>query len=219
MELPSVSVMYALFLRREDWMHAMRWLRTISILGILTLTLSGCGESGVPASTTLPAANSSTTTMITTTTPPPTTTTEGMAVQVVQVVFASADQSDCSNVAAFDRSVDSSADPIEAAFDELVGGPIADEIATGAGSMFSAETAGMVRAVSLNQGLLIVDFEDLRPVMPNASTSCGSFSLLAQLNGTAFQFAEVERVTYQIDGSCETFFNWLQGDCREYPRS
>ncbi len=76
----------------------------------------------------------------------------------------------------------------------------------------------MVRSVTLESGLLTVDFEDLRPVIPNASTSCGHLSLIAQLNGTAFQFAQVDRVTYQIDGSCDAFFNWLQTECQEYGR-
>ncbi len=136
----------------------------------------------------------------------------------VRVVFASSDASDCSNTETFDLTIDEAAEPMEAAFELLLAGPTAAEQATGAGSFFSDETRGMVRSVTLESGLLTVDFEDLRPVIPNASTSCGHLSLIAQLNGTAFQFAQVDRVTYQIDGSCDAFFNWLQTECQEYGR-
>ena len=76
----------------------------------------------------------------------------------------------------------------------------------------------MLRSVELSDGLLTVGFGDLPPVMNNASTSCGSSSQIAQLNGTAFQFQEVDRVSYQIEGSCDAFFGWLQRDCQEYLR-
>ena len=71
----------------------------------------------------------------------------------------------------------------------------------------------------LTDGLLTFDFRDLRPSIPNASTSCGSEALLAQLNGTAFQFAEVERTRYLLDGSCQDFANWLQRTCFDTDRS
>ena len=135
----------------------------------------------------------------------------------VQVVFASSDLSECANTETFDRTIYETSEPIESAFQLLVAGPAPEEQA-GSGSFFSARTEGMVDSVTVVGGLLTVDFEDLRPVIPNASTSCGHFSLIAQLNGTAFQFEEVDRVTYQIEGSCDTFFNWLQTDCQEYAR-
>lgn len=134
------------------------------------------------------------------------------------MVFAAEDQSDCSNVTAFNRLVDEAAEPIGTAFALLVAGPTAEEEAEGAVSFFSNETAGMLRSVELSDGLLTVGFGDLPPVMNNASTSCGSSSLIAQLNGTAFQFQEVDRVSYQIEGSCDAFFGWLQRDCQEYLR-
>jgi hypothetical protein len=67
--------------------------------------------------------------------------------------------------------------------------------------------------------LLVVNFRDVRSLLSNASTSCGSQSLLAQLNTTAFQFEEVVRVRYEIDGSCDIFSEWLQSECMEYTRA
>ncbi len=73
--------------------------------------------------------------------------------------------------------------------------------------------------MTLEDGLLEVDFEDFRAEIANASTSCGSASLIASLNATAFQFSEVERVRYSIFGSCNTFYNWLQGECQDQTRT
>jgi spore germination protein GerM len=196
-------------------------------LSILALIVAACGEAEVAASTTTSVADtSSTTTLVATTTTVDsssttqgsTSTTEDPTGQIVQVVFGSEDYSDCSNTVTFDRTIAETAEQVETAFQLLVAGPTSDEEAEGASSFFSAETEGMIRTVQIVDGLLTVGFDDLRPVIPNASTSCGSFSLIAQLNGTAFRFEEVKRVTYQIDGSCDTFFGWLQRDCQEYSR-
>lgn len=201
-------------------------MRRLAGVAVLALVLAACGDgegvastaSMVSTSSTSSAAAPSTTTPEASTTLQPTTTTDAMTGRTVQVVFASSDQSDCSNTDSFARTIDDAAEPIESTFHLLVAGPTPEEQATGAGSFFSGDTEGMVRSVTVEDGLLTVDFEDLRPEIPNASTSCGHFSLIAQLNGTAFQFEEVDRVTYQIEGNCDTFFNWLQTDCQEYAR-
>ncbi|GIU91627.1 MAG: hypothetical protein KatS3mg011_0533 [Acidimicrobiia bacterium] len=63
-------------------------------------------------------------------------------------------------------------------------------------------------------GTAVVDFSAVLPeVIPNASTSAGSASLLGSLNATVFQFPEVERVIYSLDGDCEAFWGWLQSAC------
>ena len=193
--------------------------RRLVCLAVLVVVLAACGEADSGAATTSSAIETSPpTSTATTTTTESTSTTGSVAGQIVQVVFAAEDQSDCSNVVAFDRSIDETAEPIETAFHLLAAGPTTDEQAEGAGSFFSGETEGMVLSVQLDRGVLEVDFDDLRPLLNNASTSCGSFSLIAQLNGTAFQFEVLERVSYQIEGSCDTFFTWLQRDCQEYTR-
>jgi hypothetical protein len=47
-------------------------------------------------------------------------------------------------------------------------------------------------------------------VIPNASSSCGSAILLAQLDATATQFPTVDRAVYSIDGDTRAFYEWLQ---------
>ena len=146
-----------------------------------------------------------------------TTTTPSSDVETVEVAFT-VNGGECDDVVAYERQIDASADPIVAAFESLVAGPTIDEEASGAGSFFSAKTTGMVASAIVNDGVLVVDFDDLRSVIPNASTSCGSMALLAQLSTTAFQFDDVERIRYEIDGSCDTFAEWLQRECMEYTR-
>lgn len=185
----------------------------MAALGLLT---NACGATSEPSTTTStianpPASTSPSTQATTTSTALPDAVT-------VHLAFSAGDGSDCSEVVAVPRFVAANADPMKAAFDLLVAGPTADEIAGGASSLFSEATAGSVRSASLDSGLLTVDFEDVRGDLNNASTTCGSEALLAQLNGTAFQFIEVERVTYTIDGSCEAFSNWLQRDCGVFAR-
>lgn len=199
-------------------------------IGLVVVSLAACGDDDgdAAATTTTTSAATTTTTAATTTTVATTTsttsttttiaTTTAPAGVMVDVHFSTGDGSDCSMVAAFRRDV-GGADPIQAAFEELVGGPTAAEVEAGAGSAFSPDTADVVQAVSLDDGLLVIDFADLRPLIPNSSTSCGSEALLAQLNGTAFQFATVDRVRYRIAGSCDDFANWLQRDCFDADRT
>jgi Sporulation and spore germination len=92
----------------------------------------------------------------------------------------------------------------------LLAGPTAAERARGYGGWFSARTAGRVRSVRLSGGIAYVDFRDFRRIIPNASSSCGSTLLLAQLNRTATQFPTVRAAVYSFDGSRRAFYEWLQ---------
>ena len=179
-------------------------------LAALALLTPGCDASSDPTTAASSAADPPATTS---TTAQETTTTQTSAPVAVQVAFSSGDGSDCSEATFVPRSIASDADPVAAAFGLLVAGPTTDERAGGASSAFSDATAGSVRSATVDGDVLTVDFKDLRVEMHNASTTCGSEALLAQLNGTAFQFTGVERVSYTIEGSCEAFFNWLQRDC------
>ena len=102
---------------------------------------------------------------------------------------------------------------------ELLAGPTAADQADGPlYTWFSGETAGMLRRVELADGVVGVEFGDFRPIIPGASSSAGSASLLRQLEATVFQFPEVRRVEFRIDGSCEAFMAWLQIGCIPIPR-
>jgi hypothetical protein len=105
--------------------------------------------------------------------------------------------------------------PLRVALEWLVRGPTAEERAAGVQSWFSVETASVLRSVAVDSaGHAVVDFSDLRPLIPNASTSFGSTMLLQELNGTVFQFPQIRSVEYRMEGSCDLFWNWLQYGCR-----
>ncbi|HEX7165545.1 MAG TPA: Gmad2 immunoglobulin-like domain-containing protein [Acidimicrobiales bacterium] len=106
------------------------------------------------------------------------------------------------------------ADVLRAALEVLLAGPTAEERAAKLDSWFSDATRDMLRSVAITDGNVIVDFDDFRPVIPNASASAGSDLLLSQLDATVFQFRSVASVEYRIEGSCADFPEWLQyGGC------
>ena len=204
-----------------------QWAPGVALLTALALVALACGSSTSADSEGLPVAD------------PETATTDDTAVldlcapgepdceelaptpqqsQAVAVFFSSGDGSDCGSVESFNRAVPASADAVLASLEALLAGPTAEEIALGASSMFSQVTAGQLNAIDHENGLLIVDFADLTG-LNNASTSCGSEALLAQLNATVFQFGEIEAVRYQLDGSCDDFGFWLQRECAHFTRS
>ena len=133
--------------------------------------------------------------------------------EMVAKVYFSCDAEDGALFPVY-RVVPKSPRVLRAALDVLLGGPTSEEREAGTGSWFSEQTEGMVRSVIVDDGHAVVDFDDLRPVIPNASTSAGSARLLTQLDATVFQFRTVRTVEYRIKGSCEDFNEWLQhGGC------
>lgn len=103
---------------------------------------------------------------------------------------------------------------LQASLMGLVPGPTDAEAAAGYTSFFSEQTANSLNGVELDaNGLAIVDFGDIRPFMGGASTSTGMEGFLSQLNATVFQVEEVGAVEYRIHGSCQAFWEWLQGSC------
>lgn len=130
----------------------------------------------------------------------------------VEVFFTNELRGDpCGDVFPIIRSVDAD-DPVRGALEALLEGPTAAEEAEGYGGWFSPDTARMLRGVEVTDGTAWVDLADLRPVIPNASTSCGSGALLAMLDGTVLQFPDVDAAVYTIDGDAEAFYHWLQRD-------
>jgi hypothetical protein len=136
------------------------------------------------------------------------------ATRTVQVFHNTGEGTDCAQITGYPRDATGLVAPISLTLDQLVAGPTAEERALGASSFFSLATADSIRSIDLRQdGLLIVDFADIRTAINNASTSCGSVALLASLNATVFQFPAVNRVQYQFNGSCDDFFEFLQSSC------
>jgi putative hemolysin len=135
---------------------------------------------------------------------------QATATATVELYFSNETLGDpCGEVFPVPREVPADTLAVEAV-EALLAGPTPDEEAQGYGGWFSADTEGLLRSVGVTDGTVRVDFADLRPVIPNASTSCGSAALLAQLDRTLLQFPDIDATLYSIDGSPEVFYEWLQ---------
>ncbi|MDH4078109.1 MAG: DUF333 domain-containing protein [Acidimicrobiia bacterium] len=117
---------------------------------------------------------------------------------------------DCDRVVAVPRAATVEG-PEADALAQLLAGPTAEEKAQGLGSWFSPATAGMLRSVVIEDRVARVDFDPaLATTIPNASASCGSSLLLAQLDATIGQFGSFDRVVYSLGGDVDAFYGWLQ---------
>lgn len=167
------------------------------VLTLLLVLAAGCMPAGEPEPSPSPSVE-------------PSPTPEG---RTVQVFWHSGDEQDCGEMVARERIVEEA--NVRAALEELLAGPTDEEIAEGLGGWFSAETEGMLILAETDGDLVRADFDDLRDVIPNASSSCGSEMLLAQLDSTALQSGASE-TRYSIEGDPQTFYEWLQMDVPEF---
>lgn len=108
---------------------------------------------------------------------------------------------------------------LRASLGRLLAGPPPGVHSDTVQTWFSASTAHALRSATVDSaGHAIVDFHDLRPVIPNASSSAGSTILLQELNAAVFRVPAVRSVEYRIDGSCDAFWEWLQYGCQVVTR-
>lgn len=215
-------------MRRDSGRRGGPWLRFTVALVIPVLVVSACGNddgSGGadegPTSTTTQAGSTTGSAITSSTTVTTLSTTSAPTSQTVLVYFGIGDPDVCEAVAPHQRVVPTTGDPVRAAFDGLVGGPTPTDVVAGAFSFFSGDTQAAVRSAAVENGLLVIDMADLRATLTpaGANTSCGSAALLGELNATAFQFAAVDRVRYEMEGSCDAFGEWLQRECIEITRA
>jgi hypothetical protein len=114
----------------------------------------------------------------------------------------------CGEVFPVRREVDAE-DPVTGALEALLAGPTEDERADGYSGWFSDATADALLDVEVVDGTAHVTFTDLRELIPNASTSCGSAGLLAQLDRTLLALDGVEDTRYALADQ-RAFYEWLQ---------
>lgn len=144
---------------------------------------------------------------------------EPFARETDAVVYFGNDQlnpnAECATVYPVSRDIAGHPDPRFAVLSELLRGPAEQEREEGYSSFFSAETADALRSLSVQNGTAYVNLADLRQVIPNASSSCGSAALMAQIETTLMQFPGVDRVIVAFDGSTQDFYDWIQVGCSE----
>lgn len=134
---------------------------------------------------------------------------ESASDHTVSIYAPRAAGSDCARVYPLTRHVEAPR-LLRGALQALLAGPTRGERARGYGGWFSSKTAGHLRSVRIVRGVAYIDFRSFARDIPNASSSCGSTLLLAQLDRTAKQFATVKRTVYSFDGSSGAFYEWLQ---------
>lgn len=152
---------------------------------ILTLLLSACGSS--PPSHNIPAD----------------------AFQTINVYF-NKDANDCSSVTPLERAVPKIKDIETVALKNLFRGPSEDEKNVGHSSFFSQDTADILIDFHGKEDTAYVNLTDIRAIIPNASSSCGSAELLAEMDATIKQFGTYSNTLYAINGSSQDFYEWLQ---------
>jgi hypothetical protein len=128
--------------------------------------------------------------------------------ETVKIFLARPGAGECDDVVAVDREV-GGRPTLATGMEQLLAGPTEQEKAEGLGGWFSESTKDLLISAEREGDVARVDFKDLREVIPNASSSCGSAGLLAQLDSTAKQFGATQTL-YSINGDTDTFYNWLQ---------
>ncbi len=122
---------------------------------------------------------------------------------------------DCSKVYSLNRIIPKTVEVAKAALKELFKGPTEEEKSQGYTSWFSKETQDILESVKVKNGTAYVDLKDLRQMIPNASTSCGSAEFFAEVETTLQQFPTIAKVIFAIDGKPATFYEWMQIGCYE----
>lgn len=128
-----------------------------------------------------------------------------------------ADNPDCSLTYGVERSItyNSPDEYLVKSLQELFKGPTAAEVDQGFTSFFSADTADILTDLKIQNGTVYLNLKDIRPLIPNASTSCGSQALLSQIEETIKHTREFDRVIITIDQDAQAFYDWLQLGCQE----
>jgi hypothetical protein len=185
--------------------------RRRTVVAVAVLAAAGCGDATDDRAS--PAPTTPTTIAAPTTASPVDTTTPAGPQDYQLFLLAPGDS--CDEVVPVERTSTVEGAPAEA-MAQLLAGPTSAEDDAGLRSWFSTATDGMLASVVVEDGVATISFDPaLRTTIPNASSSCGSAGLLAQLDATATQFAGVDRAVYSFDGDVRAFYAWLQ---REPPR-
>jgi hypothetical protein len=137
----------------------------------------------------------------------------------VEVYFTNDTLGDpCTDVFPVTRQVDRD-DILTGTLNALLAGPTPTEIDDGYDGWFGPTTADALLDAHLDdQGTVHVTFTDLRQLIPNASTSCGSTALLAMLDTTLLALDDITTTRYALADQT-AFYAWLQLDDPDAPPS
>lgn len=136
--------------------------------------------------------------------------------QVVQVYFINTEGAP-GELYPVSRTAPTQVDPVEAALQELLGGPTQAEYLQGYRSRFSEQTAGMLRGITRSDSgdTLTIDFADFRHLLGEHNVPATSFApggIMADITWTVFkQFPDVQALRFAFHGDEGAFWSWLAG--------
>jgi len=104
---------------------------------------------------------------------------------------------------------------LRTAMRSILDGPSDAEMEAGMVAVVPASSSGLLGDITvIADGLATIDFDPALADIGNLSTSAASNGLLGALRETALQFEEVTALELQLGGSCDAFYEHLQGTCR-----
>lgn len=122
---------------------------------------------------------------------------------------------DCRLAYSVQRPVSGTAPYEEQALRALFAGPTDSEREAGYQSFFNTTTAKILRNVRVVENVALVNLKDLRTLIPNANSSCGSAQFLAEIEKTLKEFPHIYQVYMAIDEDPNRIYEWLQLGCSE----
>ncbi len=123
------------------------------------------------------------------------------------------DPMDCKAVFPVERRVPMTRGVAAATLRALFAGPTPQEAATGYRSVFSAASAGLLKAVHIRDGTAYVDLHDLGEQLSAATASCGAAEFQAQVSRSLQRYPSIRRVVYAFDGQPRRFYDWMNEAC------
>ncbi|MCL4339030.1 GerMN domain-containing protein [Patescibacteria group bacterium] len=123
----------------------------------------------------------------------------------------------CSLVYPADRKIISTYDLVKTSLEELYKGPTDTEKSQGFTSIFSKDTANILKSVTIKNMTAYVNLTDIRNIIPTASSSCQSNEFLAESDETIKHAGtnDVDKVIYAIEGDPRVFYDWIKIGCNE----
>ncbi|MDO9509786.1 MAG: hypothetical protein Q7J14_00695, partial [Candidatus Magasanikbacteria bacterium] len=93
--------------------------------------------------------------------------------------------------------------------------PTTAEKEVGFESFFNTTTIDILNSIQILENVALVDLKDIRKIIPNANSSCGSAQFLAQIEKTLKEFPNIYQVYMAINKDPNKIYEWLQLGCTE----
>ncbi len=120
---------------------------------------------------------------------------------------------ECGVVYGVERTIPVNTNIFEFSLQQLFRGPTESEKSQGFSSFFSQKTKDILLGVDVKDRVAYVNLKDIRTLIPNVSSSCGSAQFLAEVEETLKHNKTVDKIIMAINGDPELFYEWIQIGC------